>query len=195
MSLSSRVAAVCAAFFLVLVVLVTAAASAVTAVATRPFAALWHAVVGNSQHLEREFSARQYVALIASAEAHAPTRAAAEAVAFAARQVGMPYIWGGTGPSGYDCSGLMQAAYAAAGIGIPRTATQQLKSGPAESFSRLRPGDLVFYGSPAFAHHVAIYLGALNGAGVVLDAPRPGEEIRLDPLVANDLLAATSPGG
>jgi len=54
---------------------------------------------------------------------------------------------------------------------------------------------LVFYGSPTFAHHVAIYLGALDGAGVVLDAPRPGEVIRLDPLAAGDLLAATAPAG
>ena len=195
MSLPSRIAAACAAFFLAIVVLVAAAASAVTAVATRPFAALWHAVVGDSRHLEREFSARQYVALVASAEDHAPTPAAAEAVAFAARRIGLPYIWGGTGPLGYDCSGLTQAAYAAAGIDIPRTATEQLRRGPAKSLSQLRPGDLVFYGNPVFAHHVAIYLGALDGAGVVLDAPRPGEVIRLDPLAADDLLAATSPAG
>lgn len=195
MSLPSRIAAACAAFLLVLVVLVAAAASAVTAVATRPFAALWHAVVGDSQHLEHQFSAREYVALVASAEEHAPNHAAASAVAFAVRRIGIPYVWGGTGPAGYDCSGLVQAAYAAAGIGIPRTATEQMENGPAESLSRLRPGDLVFYGSPAFAHHVAIYLGTLDGRGVVLDAPRPGEKIRLDPLAASDLLAATSPAG
>jgi len=194
-SLPNRIAAACAAFLLALVVLVAAAASAITAVATRPFAALWHAVVGDSQHLEREFSAQEYVALIASAEEHAPTPAAAVAVAFAARKIGIPYVWGGTGPAGYDCSGLTQAAYAAAGIRIPRTATEQLRGNPVVSLSRLRPGDLVFYGSPAFAHHVAIYLGTLDGTGIVLDAPRPGEVVRLDPLAADDLLAATSPAG
>jgi cell wall-associated NlpC family hydrolase len=58
----------------------------------------------------------------------------------------------------------------------------------------LLPGDLVFYGDAAFAHHVAIYLGTIRGVPVVLDAPRPGEVVRLDPLTAGgDLFAATRP--
>jgi cell wall-associated NlpC family hydrolase len=192
-TVTAKASAAAAAFLLALVVLAAAAASAVTAAATAPLAALWHAVTGNPAKTEQTYTPEQYLRLIAAAENKAPSRAAATAIAFAARQIGLPYIWGGNGQPGYDCSGLTEAAYAVAGIDIPRVATDQFTQGVKVELQKIEPGDLVYYGSPGFAHHVAIYLGRLGGAGVVLDAPRPGEVIRLDPLAADDLFAATRP--
>ncbi|MEY9904117.1 cell wall-associated NlpC family hydrolase [Catenulispora sp. MAP12-49] len=103
------------------------------------------------------------------------------------------HVWGCKGPAkgdaGYDCSGLAMAAYASAGINIPRTATDQYRHGPAVPLTSLKPGHLVFYGNSDFAHHVAIFVGA----GAILDAPKTGAAIRLDPLAADDLFAATRP--
>jgi cell wall-associated NlpC family hydrolase len=139
----------------------------------------------------------QYVGILADAEHSAPNPAAASAIAFAARQVGLPYVWGGNGPAkgdpGFDCSGLTQAAYASVGISIPRTATAQLQQEPTVGLSALEPGDLVFYGDPTFAHHVGIFVGTINGSGVILDAPKSGEVVGLDPLAADDLFAAARP--
>ena len=64
----------------------------------------------------------------ATSGSRAPSRAAAQAIAYAQRQIGLPYLWGGTGPDAFDCSGLVMQAYAAAGISIPRTSRS---SGPA----------------------------------------------------------------
>ncbi len=74
--------------------------------------------------------------------------AAAVAVAYAQAQIGTPYQWGGDGPGGFDCSGLTQAAYQAAGIQLPRTAQQQYDAGPPVPPGQpLQPGDLLFFGS------------------------------------------------
>jgi len=173
-------------------VLVSAAAASVASAALNPLTAVWNEAV-SAPPPDRRFSPDQQVGIIAAAEQSAPNPAAASAIAFASRQLGLPYVWGGNGPAkgdaGYDCSGLTMAAYASAGIGIPRTATDQYRHGPAVSLSSLKPGDLVFYGNSDFAHHVAIFVGA----GVILDAPKTGAVIRLDPLVADDLFAATRP--
>lgn len=80
----------------------------------------------------------------------------ADALAFALGQVGGRYRFGGTGSGGYDCSGLVQAAYARAGIVLPRTTGGQIRSGTPVSRKDLRPGDLVF---PSGTSHVAIYVG------------------------------------
>lgn len=114
-------------------------------------------------------------------------RAVAAAIAYAAAQLGKPYIWGGTGPAGYDCSGLVMMAYRAAGISLPRTTFQQVYAGtPVYSLSRLRPGDLLFTagadGTPQDPGHVGIYLGTYRGQGLVIEAPQTGEDIMLTPL-------------
>jgi len=195
MTTPARAAAALATLFCFLVILIAAAASAVTAAVTSPLNSLWHVVAGDPADTATTWSSTDYVGVIAAAEQDAPTPAAAKAIAFAAAQIGKPYVWGGTGNPGYDCSGLTQAAYRSAGVDIPRVATAQYMAGPKVELRSLLPGDLVFYGSPQFAHHVAIYLGAIRGESVVLNAPAPHETVRLDPLMAGDLFAASRPAG
>lgn len=103
-------------------------------------------------------------------------------VAAAMTQLGVPYLWGGTTPGvGFDCSGLVQWAYAQVGISLPRTTGQQVSVGIAVSVGELRPGDLVFSrsvrrgGEVVERGHVAIYAGA----GQVVVAPRTGDVIQL----------------
>jgi cell wall-associated NlpC family hydrolase len=100
--------------------------------------------------------------------------------------VGTPYIWGGEAPGvGFDCSGLVQAAYKAAGISLPRVAQDQFdataKLGPGNP---LQPGDLVFFGGgPTDVTHVGIYIGN----GQMVDAPHTGADVRVE-------AAPTTPG-
>ncbi|MFF5501162.1 C40 family peptidase [Streptomyces roseolus] len=84
---------------------------------------------------------------------------AASIVAFARAQVGDAYVSGGTGPNSWDCSGLVQAAYAAAGIDLPRISYQQSSMGTSVSLSNLQPGDILYWGSRSGSYHVAIYVG------------------------------------
>ncbi|GHJ42947.1 hypothetical protein Cs7R123_02890 [Catellatospora sp. TT07R-123] len=99
--------------------------------------------------------------------------AATAAIAFAKRQLGKPYGYGATGPNSYDCSGLTQAAYAYAGVGIPRTSQDQWARSAHVSQAALQPGDLVFYNS---AGHVALYVGN----GQVIEALKTGTLVRYD---------------
>ncbi|MFF1482100.1 NlpC/P60 family protein [Streptomyces sp. NPDC058301] len=101
---------------------------------------------------------------------------AAAAVAAARQAVGRPYIWGANGPSGFDCSGLMQWSYAHAGVGLPRTSQAQRYAGRRVPLSEARPGDLVAYRSDA--SHIAMYVGN----GQVIHAPYPGAPVRYDPV-------------
>ena len=107
-----------------------------------------------------------------------PTATQADkAVAFAYAQVGCPYVYGGTGPCprGYDCSGLAQASWAAAGVAIPRDSYEQWASLPHVSLSALEPGDLLIYNGEG---HVAIYVGG----GYIIDAPVPGMDVERIPM-------------
>ncbi|MFH9724166.1 NlpC/P60 family protein [Streptomyces sp. NPDC017254] len=117
----------------------------------------------------------------------APSEAGAEALRFAVGQIGKPYEWGAEGPETYDCSGLTQRAWAAAGREVPRTSQEQWATLPRVSLSELRPGDLVVY-FPG-ATHVAVYLGE----GLVVQAPRPGGKVKVSPIAANPLLGAVRP--
>ncbi|MEU6621131.1 NlpC/P60 family protein [Streptomyces litmocidini] len=116
-----------------------------------------------------------------------PSRAGAEALRFAVEQIGKPYEWGAEGPEAYDCSGLTQQAWAAAGRELPRTSQEQWETLPRVPLSELRPGDLVVY-FPG-ATHVALYLGE----GLVVQAPRPGGKVKVSPLAANPVLGAVRP--
>ncbi|MFE9770273.1 NlpC/P60 family protein [Streptomyces sp. NPDC005931] len=101
---------------------------------------------------------------------------AAAAVAAAHSALGKPYVWGASGPGGFDCSGLMQWSYAQAGVALPRTSQAQRYAGRQVPLSEARPGDLVLY--RADASHVAMYVGN----GQVIHAPHPGAGVRYDPV-------------
>ena len=87
----------------------------------------------------------------------APSQAAQVAVDTALAQVGDPYVWGAGGPDAFDCSGLTQYAYSAAGVSLPHSSRSQAGMGQAVSRDQLQPGDLLFYYSPT--SHVAMYIG------------------------------------
>ncbi|MEV2231593.1 NlpC/P60 family protein [Streptomyces phaeochromogenes] len=102
----------------------------------------------------------------------ASTAKADKALAFARAQVGKPYVWGASGPGSYDCSGLTQAAWKAAGVTLPRTTWDQVKSGTTVSVNSAQPGDLVFFYDDI--SHVGIYIGD----GMMIHAPKPGAYVR-----------------
>lgn len=97
---------------------------------------------------------------------------AAAAMDFALSQVGLPYIWGGTGPDGYDCSGLMQAAYSAAGVSIGRTTYDQYALPNAVSRDQVQPGDIMFFSGLG---HNGMYIGN----GQMVHAPRTGKNLEV----------------
>ena len=97
-----------------------------------------------------------------------------KAVAFAYAQLGKPYVYGATGPDSYDCSGLVQAAWAAAGVAIPRTTYEDWDSLPHIPVSQMVPGDLIIYDGEG---HVAIYVGD----GYIIDAPHTGAYVERVP--------------
>jgi cell wall-associated NlpC family hydrolase len=99
-----------------------------------------------------------------------------KAVETAYNELGKPYVWGATGPGEFDCSGLTQHVWAAAGVQLPRTSQEQANSGQTVSVSGIRPGDLVVY-FPG-ATHIGIYVGH----GLVIHAPRPGSFVQFTPL-------------
>jgi cell wall-associated NlpC family hydrolase/outer membrane murein-binding lipoprotein Lpp len=98
-----------------------------------------------------------------------------KAVAFAYAQLGKPYQWGATGPGSFDCSGLAQAAWAAAGVAIPRDTYEQWAALPHISASAIQPGDLLYYDGIG---HVAIYVGD----GYIIDAPQTGMDVEKIPM-------------
>ncbi|MCY9785184.1 bifunctional lytic transglycosylase/C40 family peptidase [Nocardiopsis sp. EMB25] len=103
------------------------------------------------------------------------------AVEWALAQVGKPYLWGGTGPGTFDCSGLVMRAWEAAGVGLPRVTTDQVHAGRRVGLKEVRPGDLLFYdtgapgGSPS---HVTMYVGD----GQMVNAPGTGRFVRVEPV-------------
>ena len=100
---------------------------------------------------------------------------AGKAVAFTYAQLGKPYQWGATGPGSYDCSGLVQAAWAAAGVAIPRDTYEQWAALPHIATSAIQPGDLLYYDGEG---HVAMYVGG----GYIIDAPQTGMNVQKLPM-------------
>ncbi|MCD2196497.1 C40 family peptidase [Actinomycetospora endophytica] len=92
---------------------------------------------------------------------------------------GLPYVWGATGPSTFDCSGLVQWAFRQIGIGMPRVAAAQQQVGQPVTADQAQPGDLVFFGDPAY--HVGFYVGG----GQFLEAPQSGDVVKVAPLRGN----------
>jgi peptidoglycan DL-endopeptidase CwlO len=101
---------------------------------------------------------------------------AGAAVKFAYAQLGKPYQYGASGPGSYDCSGLTMRAWEAAGVSLPHNAAMQQSEVPSVSIGSLEPGDLVFFGDPAY--HVAIYIGGGN----IIQAPHTGADVEITPL-------------
>jgi len=103
-----------------------------------------------------------------------------QAVEWALGELGTPYVWGGTGPEAYDCSGLVMRAWQEAGVDIPRVTTDQLAHSNRVGLDELQPGDLLFYnrGPDPQPGHVTMYAGD----GEMINAPSSGEVVRLDPI-------------
>jgi cell wall-associated NlpC family hydrolase len=107
-----------------------------------------------------------------------------ECVGIAARYLGVPYVWGGTTPKGFDCSGLVQYVYAKIGVTLPRVSQDQYHAGlhiPSDRLDLLKPGDLVFFGrggNPDLVHHVGMYVGEGN----FIHAPASGQDVRISSL-------------
>ncbi|WP_405777987.1 NlpC/P60 family protein [Streptomyces sp. NBC_00859] len=117
-----------------------------------------------------------------------PSGKAAAALAFARAQIGKPYVWGATGPSSYDCSGLTQAAWRAAGVSLPRTTWDQVKVGTRIATKDLRPGDLVFFYDDI--SHVGMYIGN----GMMIHAPKPGAYVREESIYYMPIYGSVRPG-
>jgi cell wall-associated NlpC family hydrolase len=128
--------------------------------------------------------------LVPSAQAPAATPASASASASASTVVsqaeqylGTPYVWGGTSPQGFDCSGFVQYVYGQLGVPLPRTSEQQALQGSAvPNIASAQPGDLVFFagsdGTTSAPGHVGIYIGN----GQMIDAPQTGENVQIQPV-------------
>lgn len=101
------------------------------------------------------------------------SQGAAAAIASARAELGKPYVWGASGPDSFDCSGLTAWAWGHAGVNLPHSAAAQQGMGSSVGRSELLPGDLVFFGSPAY--HVALYIGG----GLIIHAPTTGDVVKI----------------
>jgi len=108
-------------------------------------------------------------------------------------RLGSPYVWGATGPSTFDCSGLTQWSYATAGVNLPRTSREQWFVGPHPSLDQLQPGDLLFWATntadPSTIHHVALYIGG----GYMIEAPHTGAVVHITAVYLDGYIGATRP--
>ena len=116
-----------------------------------------------------------------------PNPRAAKAIEFALAQIGDRYVWGASGPDGWDCSGLTMAAWRKAGVSLPHSSAQQYSGGDKIPRSELQPGDLVYFYSPI--SHVGMYLG--NGR--MVHAPNPGRRVEIAPISQMPYTGATRP--
>lgn len=104
-----------------------------------------------------------------TAPAQTPSASAAQIIEIAKRYIGTPYVYGGSSPSGFDCSGFVKYVFAQAGISLPRTADVQATVGTYVSYENLQPGDLVCFGGNSITH-IGIYVGN----GQYIHSPRTG---------------------
>lgn len=116
-------------------------------------------------------------------------KTASAVIAVAMKYLGVPYVWGGASPKGFDCSGLMQYSFGQIGVSLPRVATDQQRAGTAVPVSKAQAGDLVFYGGNAEsggAYHVMLYLGNCR----VIEAPQPGGHVQTRSVSLSSLSSA-----
>ena len=125
---------------------------------------------------------------------NAPNQVVATTIAFAEQQLGKPYLWGGTGPDAFDCSGLVMMAYRAAGVNIARTSEQQWATEVRIPAAQVQPGDLVFFagadGTPTSPGHV----GLIIGGGKMIEAYATGFPIRVATYTNRNPIGFTRPG-
>ncbi|GHD94009.1 glycoside hydrolase [Streptomyces naganishii JCM 4654] len=114
----------------------------------------------------------------ASTSTSTATGSAAAVISFVKAQVGKAYVSGATGPSAYDCSGLVQTAFNQVGISLPRVSQDQSTAGTQVSLSNLQPGDILYWGSAGSAYHVAVYVGD----GMFVGAQNPSSGVVERPL-------------
>jgi peptidoglycan hydrolase CwlO-like protein len=105
-----------------------------------------------------------------------------EIIAIAQRYFGVPYVWGGAGTGGFDCSGLTMYCYAQIGVQLSHGATDQQRASVPVPLSDLRPGDLIFFGNASFSHHVAIFVGGTT----CIEAPHTGDVVRYGTFTGRD---------
>ena len=109
-----------------------------------------------------------------------PTGSQADAaVSYAYSKIGDAYVWGATGPSTFDCSGLMYAAWGAAGVSMPRDTYDEWAELPHIPLSDIQPGDLILYNGES---HVAMYVGTVGGTAYIIDAPHSGADVERIPM-------------
>ena len=106
------------------------------------------------------------------------------AVDVAMQYLGVPYVWAGASPSGFDCSGLVQYVYAKLGVDLPHSSSMQFGYGVPVARSQLEPGDLVFFGGNI--HHVGIYVGGGN----MIHAPQTGSVVSISGIDRSDYAGA-----
>jgi cell wall-associated NlpC family hydrolase len=138
-----------------------------------------------------ELAEKRIQELKAKAPKYVPSRGSApisnsSLVVYASNFLGTPYRWGGTAPSGFDCSGFMKYVYAHFGVSLPRTSDGQFGVGQSVSRDDLQAGDLVFFGSPGNPHHVGMYVGG----NCYIPSPQTGDVIKISALTRRDYIGA-----
>jgi cell wall-associated NlpC family hydrolase len=122
-----------------------------------------------------------------------PNQAVASVIAFARAQIGKPYLWGGTGPDAFDCSGLVMMAYRTAGIDIPRTSEVQWTWGPGVAPGHEQPGDLVFFAGADGTTTSPGHVGLVIGNGLMIEAYSTGFPIRIATYAGRGSVGFTRP--
>jgi len=124
---------------------------------------------------------------------NAPNQVVAAAIAFAEQQLGKPYLFGGTGPDAFDCSGLVMMAYRSAGVNIDRTSEQQWATEPRVPASQVQPGDLVFFAGSDGTRTSPGHVGLVIGDGKMIEAYATGFPIRVATYTNRDPVGFTRP--
>ena len=147
--------------------------------------------VGNQMFGLPQLTAPLPAPMVRSGAAPGPARIkasakGAKAVNIAAKQLGIPYVWGGESTKGFDCSGLLQYAWARVGVQIPRTTYDQFRTGKPVNANQLQPGDAVFFkGSDSIKRNGEVlpgHVGIFIGGGKFIEAPRTGLSVRISSL-------------
>jgi cell wall-associated NlpC family hydrolase len=156
------------------------------ATGSESFGDIWSQIEGKTSYDTQVVGGEQSMSTEVSGLGNAGAGGAGNSslVEYAKKFLGTPYKWGGTTPSGFDCSGFTQYVFKAFGINLPRVSYQQGNGGSAVSKNNLKPGDLVFWDNSSRnvgADHLGIYIGD----GKYIHEPQPGESVKISSLGGN----------